>query len=374
MNEKKYQICTRCVMDTSIADIVFDDDGVCNYCTALENRKKTDLLCKNDENISILTDKIKKDGKNNEYDCVIGVSGGVDSSYVAHLVTKEYGLRPIAVHLDNGWNSELAVKNIELILKKLDIDLYTHVIDWDEFKDVQLSFLKASVPNCEIPTDHAILALLFNVANKFGIKYILHGGNLSSEGMVPDVWMYDSRDLMHLKSIHKEYGTLPIKSLPVMGYLRLAKYIFVNRIRYISLLNFIEYNKAEAVSLLRSEYGWREYEGKHFESIFTRFFQGYLLPTKFNMDKRRPHLSSLILSGQITRDDAMKELQSEPYSSDLVKQDIKYIKQKLNLSDEEYSKIESEPVRSSTDYKNSKYFIDRFSSIVSLIRKIATAR
>ena len=275
-----HKICTRCVMDTSIEDIFFDEYGICNYCKNAEKRIAHELYI-DDGSFENLLKKIKNSGEKNKYNCIIGMSGGVDSSYIAYLV-KQYGLRPLAIHFDNGWNSELSVVNIENILNKLNIDLYTYVVNWEEFKDLQLSFLKSSISNCEIPTDHAIVAILYKIADKFNIKFILHGGNLATESIMPEIWMHDNKDLLLIKDINSKFGTKNLKTFPKLGYLRLLYFTIFKKIRYVGLLNYINYNKSEAINILENEFSWRKYEGKHFESIYTKFFQSYILPKKFN--------------------------------------------------------------------------------------------
>lgn len=372
----QYRICNRCVMDTTVPDIEFNSAGVCNYCRAAENRLSSELYVGKEykELFDNLIKQIKKVRINKTYDCIIGVSGGVDSSFVAYLVKHKYGLRPLAVHFDNGWNSELAVQNIEILLKKLDIDLYTHVVDWEEFKDLQLSFLRASVANCEIPTDHAIIALLYQTAAKYKIRYILHGGNLSTESIMPSIWMHDARDLLFMKTIHKKFGTKPLRTVPVMSYSRLGWYILVRKIRYIGVLNYLYYEKEKAMQFLEDEFGWRKYGGKHFESIYTRFFQGYFLPKKFGMDKRRPHFASLIISGQMSREKALTELENPPYDPQTAKEDVDYIRQKFCLSDDDFNVVMRNPIKTSDDYSNSQWLFKRFSPVASAIHRIATGR
>jgi N-acetyl sugar amidotransferase len=373
--ESPHRVCTRCVMDTSAPDIEFDPEGVCNYCRDAYARLRSELFSGDEhrERLDALIAEIKRDGAGKPYDCIIGVSGGVDSSYTAYLV-KKFGLRPLAVHFDNGWNSELAVENIERLLKKLDIDLHTHVVDWDEFKDLQLAFLKASVANSEIPTDHAITALMYGMAAKCRVKYIISGGNLATETVMPAAWMHDAKDLMFLKAIHRRHGTLPLRTFPTMSYTRLAWYTFVRRIRYVGILNYVDYRKEEAMRILEAELGWRRYQAKHFESIYTRFFQGYLLPEKFRMDKRRPHLSSLIVSGQMTREQALQELQGEPYDPKLAAEDIIYIRRKFGLSEEDFAAIMAAPVRESDRYPNSEALLRALAPLVRWARNVATAR
>jgi N-acetyl sugar amidotransferase len=371
-----YQVCTRCVMDTSVPDIAFDATGVCNYCRAASERLARENFADPSHagKLDALIAEIKRGGAGKPYDCIIGVSGGVDSSYTAYCVKRKYGLRPLAVHFDNGWNSELAVQNIERLLKELEIDLYTHVVDWDEFKDLQLAFLRASVANSEIPTDHAIVALMYGMAAKHGVRYIISGGNLATESIMPDIWMHDAKDLRFLKAIHRRFGTRPLRTFPTQGYLGLAWNVFVRRIRYVGILNYLDYNKDEAIRILEEELGWRKYEAKHFESIYTRFFQGYLLPHKFNMDKRRPHLSSMIVSGQTTRAEALAELDGEIYDSKTAAEDIEYVRQKFGLSGEEFDAIMQAQPRVSGDYPNSEHLLQTFAPAVRWIKGIATGR
>jgi N-acetyl sugar amidotransferase len=368
--------CTRCVMDTSVPGIEFDQDGVCNFCTAAMARLERDLFVGpgHDGKLEALVAAIKLAGRGRPYDCVIGVSGGVDSSYTAWLVKRKFGLRPLAVHLDNGWNSELAVQNIERLLKELAIDLYTHVIDWEEFRDLQLAFLKSSIANSEIPTDHAIVALLYRQAAKHGIKYIISGGNLATEVVMPETWMHDAKDLRLLKSVHRRHGALPLRTFPMMSYRRLAWYILIRRIRYIGILNYVRYDKDAAADILERELGWRRYVAKHFESIYTRFFQGYLLPRKFGMDKRLPHLSSLIVSGQMTRAQALEELRQEPYSPEMASEDLLYVRKKFGLSSEEFESIMAEPPRDAGRYPNSIWLERSLAPLIGAVKDFATGR
>jgi N-acetyl sugar amidotransferase len=373
---KLNQECSRCVMDSSVPDIYFDQSGICNYCNAALSRLNNEIFASDAKNhkLDAFIADIKLHGLGKPYDCIIGVSGGVDSSYVAYIVKRKFGLRPLAVHFDNGWNSELAVKNIEILLKELEIDLYTHVVDWDEFKDLQLSFLKASIANSEIPTDHAILALLYKAAKKNRVRYILHGGNLSTESIMPAIWMHDAKDLRLIKSVHKRLGKIPLKTFPSMGYLGLAWNVFVRKIRYIGILNYIEYNKEVAISILEKELGWRKYEAKHFESIYTRFFQGYLLPKKFGMDKRRPHFSSLIITGQMTREYALEELKKAPYDPAIASADLEYVCQKFGFNASEFDEIMKAQVKKSVDYPNNANILEFFTPLVGWVKKIASGR
>jgi N-acetyl sugar amidotransferase len=373
-----YQICKRCVMDTTDPDIYFDENGICNHCHQYDESVKRMVFDGDEgkEKIQHIVDEIKKSGKKKEYDCIIGVSGGVDSSYVAYKV-KELGLRPLAVHLDNGWDSELAVKNIELFLKKLDIDLYTYVIDWEEFKDLQLSFLYASTPDSEIPSDHAINAILHEIAHEKKIKYIIYGCNIRTESHLPRAWSQGHQDWKYIESIQKKFGHLPLTTFPHMDYATLHWYMATHTT--INILNYLEYSKKEAMKVLENELGWKYYGGKHYESIYTRFYQGYILPKKFGYDKRRMHLSSLICSEEITRSEAMEELKNEPYPLELQQQDKEYVIKKFEISDEELGVILKLPIRKFeefTSYNEAKkntgrgviyWIIRKSSNIVRLI-------
>jgi len=369
-----YRICSRCVMDTSDPAIEFDAEGVCNHCLAYERRAQNELFSKEvrDAKLQALLSEIKSAGRDKEYDCLIGVSGGVDSTMVACRV-KEFGLRPLALHVDNGWNSELAVSNIEQSLKKLNIDLYTIVLDWEEFRELQLAFLYSSVANIEIPTDHALSSLLFRTASRKGIKYIISGANVVSEAIMPTSWMHDSRDLGLLKSIHKKFGTLPLRTYPSCSLARYFYYIVVRGIKYVPILNYVDYNKMEAKAFIQRELGWRDYGGKHYESVFTRFFQGYILPEKFNMDKRRPHLSTLICSKQMTRDEVLEELQKPPYPAELFRHDYDLFIKKMRLTAEKFDEIMKTPPKPYRDYSNAFYFNNK-KWIIPLVKSIVKPR
>ncbi|MBW3595863.1 MAG: N-acetyl sugar amidotransferase [Planctomycetes bacterium] len=346
------QICSRCVMDTTDPDIAFDRDGVCNHCHHydwnLAARTLTGAAAA--AHVDQLFHQIRAAGRGREYDCIIGVSGGVDSTFVAYKA-RELGLRPLAVHLDNGWNSELAVKNIEHVLNKLGIDLYTHVIDWDEFRDLQLAFLKASTPDAEIPTDHAILALLFQLARRNRVRYVLSGVNARTESHLPRAWSTGHLDWKYVRSIHCQFGTRKLTTFPHQSLCTLA--LNCLRTQCIDILNYLDYSKAEALQTLTQELGWKYYGGKHYESIYTRFYQGYYLPRKFGFDKRRSHLSSLICGGEITREQALRELAQEPYPEELQRQDREYVIKKFGLTDAEFQAIMAAPPKRFCDYPSS---------------------
>ena len=360
---RPYQICTRCVMDTTDPEIVFDEQGVCNHCHQYDERARRELLASGERQhrLDALIESIKMGGRGKEYDCILGVSGGVDSSYVAYLARK-LGLRPLAVHFDNGWNSELAVDNIKRVLSQLDIDLYTYVVDWDEFCDLQKSFLTASVPNAEIPTDHAINALLWYQARQHGIKYILSGSNLKTEGIMPLAWTYSSLDLYHIRALHRRFGSRRLKTFPNLGLLQFAYFVFILRMRVVNLLNFFDYDKENAIHTLEKELGWRPYTEKHYESVWTRYYQGAYLVDKFGYDKRLPHLSSLVASGQISRQDALLRLKTETYPDALRRQDHDFVLKKFGMSEAEYESLLKLPRKSHLDYPNLNMFYLRSSS------------
>lgn len=366
-----FRRCTRCVMDTSEPDIEFDENGHCNYCRDFVVRLENETFVNHPtRNIDVLVDAIRKTGAGKPYDCIIGVSGGVDSSYVAYLV-KSKGLRPLAVHLDNGWNSELAVANVQSVLEKLQIDLVTHVIDWEEFRDIQLSFFKASVVNLEIPTDHAINAVLQAMAVKHHVKFVINGGNIRGEGVGPKSWGWNNFDLKHLRAIHARFGTRPFKTFPQLPLWRFGFNTFVRGIRVIPILNFVDYNKLEAQELLQKELGWRPYGGKHYESIFTRFYQGYILPRKFGVDKRKGHLSSLVVAGDMERQKALEILATDPYGEADADTDKAYVLKKFGWTEAEFTAYMLAPVKPHTAYPNSGWFFERAPAVLGRAKKIA---
>lgn len=370
-----YQICTRCIMDTSDPEIEFSGDGTCNHCQRYERRAAVEVPTPDlaAERMTALVERIRRQGHRKPYDCIIGVSGGVDSTTVAYHV-RRLGLRPLALHLDNGWNSELAVHNIQQTLNALQIDLHTHVIEWAEFRDLQLSFLRASVPNCEIPTDHAINALLINTAVKMGIRYILHGGNLVTEGILPYAWTYYNQDLRHLRAIHHRFGSMRLSTLPQISLPRFVSAILLRGVRYIPILNYLGYRKDEAKQLIQRELGWRDYGGKHQESIYTRFYQGYILPAKFGFDKRRAHLSTLICSGQMSRAEAMQEIRREAYDPSTLDRDREFVIKKLGITPAEFECLMHSPPKRHSDYPSNRFFFHELQGLRERFKAIATAR
>jgi N-acetyl sugar amidotransferase len=295
-----------------------------------------------------LIKQIKSDGYDKRYDCIIGLSGGVDSTYVAYLVKEEFGLRPLAVHLDNGWNSALSIENMKNIIDKLEIDLYTHTIDLDEFRDIQLSFLKASTPDSEIPTDHAIFSLLKQVAKKNNVKYVLNGINIKTESHHALSWSQGHSDFGYIKSVQRKFGTKPIRTFPHGNRLTLLEGLFSKS--WINILNYIDYNKAEAKKIITERLNWQDYGGKHFESTYTKFFQGHILPKKFGYDKRKMHLSSLICAGEITREAALEELKKPPYPLEEQMEDKNILIDRFCITHDEFEEIMTRAPKTYYDY------------------------
>lgn len=365
---RSYQECSRCVMDTTDLHITFDNAGHCCHCTEfLEKRAKHSYHGQeSDAALDRILEKISHAGKGKKYDCVVGVSGGADSSYLAYLITQR-GLRPLAVHMDNGWNSEKAVVNIKVITRKLGIDYESYVLDWEEFKNLQLSFLRASVPEAETPTDVAIPAALHSVAAKHGIKYILSGGNLATEGILPKSWHYDVRDLTYLNYIHSTFGSRPLKSFPTFGYKKEIYYKIVKGMRMIYPLNFVPFNKEQAIRFLSEKFDWRPYGGKHHESTYTKFIQSYYLYEKFKIDYRRATLSNRICVGEIDRCRAVEQLKSLPYNPEEIDVAKNYIAKKLGIDRDELERIIRLPPKWYWDYPNDE---QRLSFIYDSYRKL----
>lgn len=356
MNNEQYQICTNCVMDTTDTKITFDDQGVCDHCN--DFYKNVQPNWHTDERgrakLEAIVAQIKKSGKGKDFDCLLGISGGVDSSYMLHIAVKEFGLRPLVFHVDGGWNSELAVHNIEVMIDKLGLDLYTEVIDWEEMRDFQLAFFKAGVPHIDLPQDHAFIATLYNFANKYNVKYILNGGNFSTECVRnPMEWLYYGTDMAQIKDIHRRFGTIPLKNYPLSPILKHKFYLrYIKGIKVVKSLNYFPYIKKDAVKLLSETYGWREYPQKHFESRFTKFYEGYWLPVKFGYDTRKVQYSSLILTGQMTREEAIERLKIPAYDPEAIQDEFKYIATKLGIAEEELRSYFNAPNKTYKDYKN----------------------
>lgn len=344
---KEFQRCTRCILDTTVSDIWFDGEGVCKYCHLHDELEKMHPLGKKGKaKFELIIKKIKLKGKNKKYDCVVGLSGGRDSTYTL-LTAIKYGLRPLAVHFNNGWNTEVSIENILKSRERLKFDLITINADWEEFKDLQIAFLKSSTPDADIPEDYAIYSVLYNTANKYGIKYILNGHSFRTEGTSPISWSY--MDPLYINSVQNKEGKIKtITSFPHMSLLKLLYYIFIRRIRDVRLLELLEYNKNEVDKILETELGWKYYGGHHHENYLTRFFQSYYLPQKFNIDKRKTELSAMIRSNQITRELALNEIESHSYEYD--KNDIDYVITRLGLTTDNFKKIMEAPLKSHDDY------------------------
>lgn len=366
MSSTPYRVCTRCVMDTSDPDIVFDADGICNHCKQHEERVALAPFTKPDaeQRLAEVVAKMKRRAGGG-YDSIVGLSGGVDSSYVALQATR-LGLRPLAVHFDNGWNSERAVENIERMVKRLGLDLITYVIDWEEFRDIQRSFFKADVIDIEMVTDHAIFATMFKIAKQHKIKYILSGTNAATESIMPASWVHFKFDLLNLKSIHKRYGTIPISHFPTISIWKMGWNHYISGPEAVSLLNYIPYRKDRAMEEMKAELGWQYYGGKHYESVFTKFYQAYILPRKFGVDKRRTHLSDLIMNGEISRDEALDQL-SRPILEPREAAELQeYVCKKLGFTEEEFEDYMKRPPVSHFAYPS---YANIASSLVSFHRK-----
>lgn len=354
--KREYQICTNCVMDTSDSNISFDKNGVCDHCNDYHQNVKpnwhTDEWGRKE--LEILVEKIKESGKKHDFDCLLGLSGGVDSSYMLHLAVKEFGLRPLVFHVDGGWNSELAVHNIQVMIDKLGLDLYTEVINWEEMKDFQLAFFKSGVPHIDIPQDHAFVATLYHFADKYNIKYIVNGGNISTECVRnPMEWLYYGTDMAQIRDIRKQFSTNPMKTYPFSSIFRHKIYLrYIRGVKVVKMLNYRPYVKAEALKMLEKEYGWKPYPQKHFESRFTKFYEGYWLPERFGFDTRRVQYSSLILTGQMKREEAIEKLKKPAYDPTTIEDEFNYISTKLGITPEELKHYFTMPKKFYWDYKN----------------------
>lgn len=353
-------MCAQLVMDTSDPDIEFDQNGVCNYWHEFQIFKETlpspEMRRKQ---LDRKIEEIRSAGRTRRYDCLVGLSGGVDSSYLVTL-TKELGLRPLVVHFDNGWNSELAVHNIERIVNNLDLELETFVMDWVSFRDLQRAYFKASVVDLEVPTDHLIFGALHRIAAKRGIRYLLSGTNHATEWLMPLRWNYRKNDIRNLRSIHRQFGERPLRKLPTIGVWSAGYYHIAHGVRVEPLLNLVDYSVRSAKQRLTDRFGWRDYGGKHYESVFTRFYQGYILPRKFGIDKRKAHLSNLILNGEMTRDEALRDLENPPYDEVEQRRDRLYVAKKLGFSADEFETILSLPNRSHESFGTDAVDRDRY--------------
>lgn len=356
MRNTTYQICAKTVMDISDSDISFDSSGICDHVHDFEKFVKPFWL-ENSKDFSELfeiSNEIKKSKSKLEYNCLLGLSGGVDSCYMLHMAVKELGLKPLVFHVDGGWNSELAVHNINVMIDKLGVDLFTEVINWEEMKDFQLSFFKSGTPYLDLPQDHAFIATLYHFAEKYKIKYILNGGNYSTECVqYPLMYYYYGTDMSLINDIISRFSTIEMKTYPFSSIFRHKIYQrYIKRIKVIKPLDYMPYNKKSAIELLEKEYGWKPYPQKHFESRFTKFFESYWLPERFGFDPRRVMFSSLILTGQMTREDAIEQLKNPSYDPSTIDEDFKYIANKLGITTEELVSYFNMPKKYYWDYKN----------------------
>lgn len=368
-----YRMCSRCILDTHDDPYMqFDEKGVCSTCRTYDEQVKTRVYkgAIGEKKLKDLVEEIKQAGKNKSYDCIIGISGGVDSTYVAYLTKQMLGLRPLAVHLDNGWDSELAVSNIKETLDRLQIEYDTHVIDWQEFKDLQLSFIKASVVDIELTSDHAIFATLYKIAQQNNIKYILQGVNIVTEGFLPSHWIHNKFDWLNIKSIHKQYGQVPLKTFPHISFVQQLYYKYVSGIKFIPILNYVPYSKEEAKKLIVNELGWRDYGGKHYESIFTRFYQAYILPQKFGIDKRKSHYSTLICAGELSKEEALELIKQPTYDPLKLEQDKEYVIKKFDLSREEFERLMSLPPKKHMDYPSYMSLYHKLRPAYKMMKKL----
>lgn len=369
----KFQICTNCVMDTTDSKISFDENGVCDHCQTFYKDIKPFWHTDDRGRKSLVetVEKIKKAGKGQDFDCLMGMSGGIDSSYLLYKMVTEFGLRPLVFHVDAGWNSQIAVNNIERLVDGLGLDLYTEVINWEEIKDLQLAFFKSGVPHVDVPQDHAFFATMYKFASKHKIKYILTGGNYATECVRnPLEWMYYQSDSIQLKDIYKKHGAGKLKDFPVTNILWHKVWLpYVKGIKLIRPLDFIPYNKEQAMQELMDKFGYQKYPQKHFESRFTRFYESYWLPTKFGYDTRKVQYSSLILTGQMTREEALEKLEKPAYDPETIHQDFEYIATKLGISIDELQGYLDGPNRTYRDYKSQENIYNVGAKVMRLLGK-----
>ncbi|MBC6962780.1 MAG: N-acetyl sugar amidotransferase [Nitrosomonas sp.] len=362
MISSNYQICTSCVMDTTDSMIAFDEQGVCDHCNTFYRHTLPNWHVdeRGMRELDLLVEKIKSEGRGKDFDCIIGMSGGIDSSYLTYIAKEKLGLRLLVFHVDAGWNSQEAVNNIEKLVDGLGLDLYTEVIDWEEMKDLQLAFFKSGVPHIDTPQDHAFFATMYKFAEQYKVKYILTGANLSTECVRnPVEWMYYQSDSVQLRDIHNRFGTRPLINFPVTSILWHKIFLpYVKGIKVVRPLNFVPYVKKDAMNLLIEKFGWQPYPQKHFESRFTRFYESYWLPTRFGYDVRKVQYSSLILTGQMTREEALEKLKLPPYDEATIGHDIEYVASKLGISVEELNSYLNLPKKTYRDYKSQRQIYD----------------
>jgi N-acetyl sugar amidotransferase len=356
MSQLPYQICSNCIMDTSDPGITFDERGWCDYCRNYYTNIEPNWYPneKGEKMLAPLINKIKKDGKGRDHDCLIGISGGVDSSYVTYIAKEKFGLRPLMLHVDAGWNSQISVNNIEKLIDGLGLDLHTEVVNWLEMKDLQRAFFKAQVPHLDAPQDHAFFASLYNFAAKHGFKYVITGANYSTECIrEPLDWIYHASDLRQIKDIHRCFGERPLKNFPTADIFKFKIYYrYIKGVRVVKPLDYVPYIKENAMQELIDQFGWQKYAHKHYESRFTRFFEGYWLPKKFGYDKRRTHFSSLVLTKQMTRKYALELIAQPAYNEQLMLEDFEYVAKKLDFTVLELQELMRGKNKTYRDYKN----------------------
>lgn len=369
---RPYQQCTISVMDTiADPDITFDENGICNYYYEyLEAEKKNCLHGEEGLKKQIeIAMTIKNNPGKNGYDCILGLSGGADSTYLAYLA-KKLGLNPLLVHFDYGWNTEIAVQNVKSAVNYTGFDLHTFVMDWEEFKNLQRSYFKASVLDLDVPADHMIFGSLYNIASKYKIKYILSGNNIWTEHTLPKSWNYNKFDLINLKNIHKKFENTPLNNLPALGYYNQIYYNIFKKINYINFIDYEYFNRESILKFIESEMGWINYGAKHQESVFTRFYQGYILPTKFHIDKRKAHLSNLIFSKQLSKQEALQELRHLPYPFDKQRNDFEFVAKKLGFTFDEFDAILNQKNVPHDYYGTDRNQVLRFQKFLAFIRPV----
>ena len=369
----EYKVCKKCVMDTTDSLISFDSHGICDHCRTYEkeiapawNKGKG-----REKELASIVNRIKKAGYGKDFDCILGMSGGVDSSYLLYLVTKVLNLRPLVFHVDAGWNSQIAVNNIERLVDGLGLDLYTTVIDWEDMKNLQKAYFKSGVPHIDTPQDHAFFATMYKFASKHNIKNIITGGNFSTECVRnPKEWMYFQSDSKQLRDIYKKHGGTALKRYPFTNIIWHKVYLpYVKGIKLHRLLDYMPYNKEEATQFLVDNYGYQRYPQKHFESRFTRFYESYWLPKKFGFDTRKVQFSSLILTGQMTRDIALEELKQPGYDPVTIHHDFEYIATKLDMEVDELQACFDTPNKTYMDYKNQETLYDIGAKVMKMLGK-----
>lgn len=362
--------CKQCLLSTqSVSHITFNEAGICNYCQYYADvNAKLGGDARKEQWLSGKLAEIKRSGKNKEFDCILGVSGGVDSTYLAYWA-KQQGLRPLIAHFDNGWNSELATQNIQNICEKLGFQLFTIVIDWEEFKELQLAYLRSGVIDIEVLTDHAIMATIYKIARKYGIRYTINGFNYATEAVMPKGWVFDKGDWENIKDIYSRYGNgKPLKSFPHVSFYRKLYYHWFLKLESIQVLNYIPYTKAGAKKIITEQLSWRDYGGKHYESVFTKFYQAYILPRKFGVDKRLAHLSNLICSKQITKEEALRELQKPLYDPEELIGEKSYVLKKFGLSEAEFDALMQGEIRPHKAFKTEEKLWKTYFKFINLLK------